>query len=502
MAVLLLLSALPLQEPEVVEDRLPGVLAGRVVDPEGNPVAGATVDAWTRYPRNEATTDAEGRFAVPNLDGGGKPDVKVTAPGRTPVYVPQQPFGEDIEYVLGDDTYLEGVVAKPDGTPAAGVEVLAQHGPINGNGVRIGEVTFSAKTDFDGRYRLYAPALTYEMQVVAAGVGFAREAGVAARGATTWDATLKRGATLRAEVRDAVTGEPFEGLCLYTWQKPKFSAVSDRDGVLLLEGLPDGEREFDVCFGEPTRENLMSGRPHGPMGRWWSPEAMKKWEREEVAGGRFQRNLDGLTFEIPEDGLDVTIEVERGVTLSGRVTDPDGDPVEGVTVAPAKTGSGNSLTGDTRYSVTTDADGRYESVIPAPKDAKVNLVAHDGGYDEWRTWANARGEAFSADPGETVPGMDFTLARPGMIRGRVEGAAVGTEVRAVPTDGRSHRYYVPTGRTLEDGSFEIRFVSPGEQMVQVAPFWLDPTQAPEGSSRTVTIDEGGELDGVTLQSPR
>lgn len=102
-------------------------------------------------------------------------------------------------------------------------------------------------------------------------------------------------------------------------------------------------------------------------------------------------------------------------------------------------------------------------------------------------------------PGEVLADVNFTLAEPAIVRGLVLGAGAGVEVRAVPADGRSHRYYVPTAQTLADGSFEIRFVSPGETMVQLAA-WLDPADAPEGTTRTLTVKAGEEVDGVTLRS--
>src|SRR5260370_34582703 len=84
----------------------------------------------------------------------------------------------------------------------------------------------------------------------------------------------------------------------------------------------------------------------------------------------------------------VPIEVERGANVRGRVLDPDGKPVAGATVAPALTGTGNSLTGDTRFSVETGTDGQFTAVLPAGGGREYNLVAHDGKYGQWRIWAN------------------------------------------------------------------------------------------------------------------
>ena len=81
-----------------------GVVAGRVVDPAGQPVAGATVVLWvlnftTYVEKTRATTDATGRFVISDNDSHNirlaaeKPDV-----GRSP-RVPVRLYfrAEDIE---------------------------------------------------------------------------------------------------------------------------------------------------------------------------------------------------------------------------------------------------------------------------------------------------------------------------------------------------------------------------------------------------------------------
>ncbi len=187
----------------------------------------------------------------------------------------------------------------------------------------------------------------------------------------------------------------------------------------------------------------------------------------------------------------VTIAVERGVTVTGRVLDPDGKPVVDATVAPALTGSGNSLTGDTRFSVTTDKDGRFTSVLPASGIREYNLVAHDGKYGQWRTWANGVLPPFRTKPGEAVRDLELRLTRPATVRGRVtdpDGRPVpGREVRASAADRLENRYYDPTVMTAADGSYELRCIRPGKQFIQVAPFWLDARQSPEGTSHTFTL---------------
>jgi hypothetical protein len=153
----------------------------------------------------------------------------------------------------------------------------------------------------------------------------------------------------------------------------------------------------------------------------------------------------------------VTIQLERGATVRGRVRDPDGDPVAGATVAPALTGPGNSLTGDTRFSAETGEDGRFEVLLPASGDVAYNLVAHDGKFRQWRTWANGVMPSFKTTPGEVIEGVEIRLTRPGTINGRVvdeQGAPSpvatsgpsrrpGTRTATMTRPRRS----VPTGRS-------------------------------------------------------
>jgi RNA polymerase sigma-70 factor (ECF subfamily) len=61
-------------------------LAGRVVDPEGRPVAGATIAAVASDGTGDATplsttADEQGRFSLPNIGAGRAYDLKVHAPG-------------------------------------------------------------------------------------------------------------------------------------------------------------------------------------------------------------------------------------------------------------------------------------------------------------------------------------------------------------------------------------------------------------------------------------
>ena len=110
----------------------------------------------------------------------------------------------------------------------------------------------------------------------------------------------------------------------------------------------------------------------------------------------------------------VTIQIERGVTFSGHVYDPNGKPVAGATVVPTVNGP--------RYSVQTDKDGSYRMVTLAGKEVAYNLMAHDGGLQESAQWANAVSEPFKTEPNQKFENFDLTLNRGATVRGRVIGS--------------------------------------------------------------------------------
>ena len=326
--------------------------------------------------------------------------------------------------------------------------------------------------------------------------------------------------TFEATVRDSVSGDPVEGIVLRNRQHRDLEGTSDKDGRIVVNGMITGEFKFSVTAAGGDRKGAVAGN----YARWWSPQAKHSREREEREGrlglppgideettaqirrdvgiDGFQRNLDGLTFDLSGDKVEVEVFVEPAATITGRVVDPNGKPVAGATVAPARTGSGNSLTGDTRYSCPTDEEGRFTMVLPAGKRFEYNLIAHDGAYKQWRSWANGASENLRTQPGDQIDGLEIRLTRGGTVRGRVIDAAgkakADVEVRAAAVDRRDNRYYVPSTKTGQDGRFELRHVSPGEHHVQAAPFWLRANQAPKPSTAIVTVAADGTVEDVVL----
>jgi beta-lactamase regulating signal transducer with metallopeptidase domain/thiol-disulfide isomerase/thioredoxin len=486
-------------------------LAGTVVDEAGQPLAGVTVDAWHWAPGNETKTDEQGRFRLTELQDDGarrKIELLITKPGYTPVHIAQQPTGvKDWVVTLGNRTYLAGTVTGIDGKPAAGITLRAKFGPVQGDGVMISDVPFEGKSGEDGSYRLFVPQGTYDLQVAGGAAGTFRQSEIVVKPHEEHrlDVQLEKGLRLEARVVDSITGEPVEGFVLWQWRGDKLFGRSDAEGNIVFEGLVAGEIEFQCGGGKEIDYRGLKIYQHGPFGRWWSPQAKHEWQRFQIdePNTAWQRNFDDLVLDLQPTTGPIVIVAEQGTRVSGRVTDPDGKPVEGATVAPARTGSGNSLTGDTRYSVRTDKKGKYEVVLPASNGATYNLVVHDGDYREWRKWANGVAEPMQTKPGQVIADFDLQLTKPAIIRGKVTLGGrplAGREVRTHAFDKRENRYYDPTTRTDKDGAFELKFVRPGRHYLQVEPFWLSAEDAP-GGSKIVEVKAGETLEVELTGAP-
>ena len=480
-------------EPATTQAIQRGEIAGRVTDAEGQPIEGALVDVWTWYKGNETKTDADGRFALKKLDRDDRVELRISKDGYGFWYNEAQPTGVDNLFVkLSNKTYFEGVVKAPDGKPVPGALVRANYGPKRNPGVTISHIFVETTADEHGRYRLYVAPDNYDFEVRVSGVGAARvpKTAVASGENRKVDIQLEAGLTLNVLAKDSISGDPVPGVRLFVWPQKGIDAKSGDDGHIEFTGLHPGPLEFQV-------------EAKG-YARWWSEQAIKPWQKKVVMPGeKFQRNFDSLDLQIERGMQPVTVELEKAVTITGVALDPDGKPVAGATVAPAKTGSGNSLTGDTRFSVTTKKDGTFTMLLPASGEGiKYNLVVHDGKYGKWRNWANGVGEPFSTTPGQKIENVTMKLERPAIVKGHVVDLAgkpvADREVRTHAADKRENRYYDPTTRTDKDGNFELKFVRPTEQFIQVAPFWLDAEQAPKNSTVKMTLEAGQTKDGIEL----
>ncbi|QDT43690.1 Regulatory protein BlaR1 [Gimesia alba] len=497
----------PKTETEVEQPKpaAPDEIVGIVIDEAGKPIEGVLVDAWTWWKGTETKTNKQGVFRLKPKSDGGRAEVRISKPGYSPHYIFQQACGGDILTVmLNNKTYIEGQLFDPSGKPVPDATVQGLQGPKQGNGVLIKEVKTATMTDAAGRYRMYVFPDTYEMRVSVPGVGVARVPNIVVdkNQAKSLDLQLKQGVRFEARVIDADTGKPVEQVVLWSWQNRSVFGKSDADGRIVIEGMLPGEYSFQVGYGKSQKINGVTGYFHGILGRWWSSDAVKEWQHKTIQQNGWQRNFDDLTFDLSIGMAPVTIVVEKGVEFSGKVLDPDGNPVAGATVAPAKSGSGNSLTGDTRYSVTTKDDGSYRVVMPAGNRFEYNLIAHDGKYQQWRNWANGVSQPVHSSPNEKFDHFNLTLTRPCTVKGRVVSASgrsvKGLRVGAQAADLLVNRYYDPTTKTNADGIFELKFIRPGENYIRVEPFHFIATSGLPGTWEKVNLKSGETYEDIEL----
>lgn len=156
--------------PTVVNVSLPVfMLSGRVLDPNGAPVAGATLNLSTAQYFNNgresssafATTDAQGAYSMLLLAGSGGGTARPPA-GSTLVPTSRSftlTADAQLDFTLGAAVQITGTVTGRNGQPVPNVTVRAYVGPSNA----------SAQTDGQGRYSVLAANGTAYMEFYGGG---------------------------------------------------------------------------------------------------------------------------------------------------------------------------------------------------------------------------------------------------------------------------------------------------------------------------------------------
>lgn len=167
-------------------------IEGRVVDPEGNPVPGCTVSAYSLDESNKPVrrtydlTRGDGAFRLQGLDSEtvtidvemslflGERDTRGLAKTvRTGVAAGTR----DLVIVLQHASFIKGIVLSPDGTPAPNAELQAHFSDEPGS------VYFPivARADASGRFQIPADA-THRYDLAAVNSKWGPEFGVSVEG--------------------------------------------------------------------------------------------------------------------------------------------------------------------------------------------------------------------------------------------------------------------------------------------------------------------------------
>lgn len=503
-----------------------GRLEGRVLGPDGAPVAGAQVEARPRRgvspPENlrpcwrerlHGTTAADGTFVLDGLPAGTW-RVGVRAPGLLGSESPPRRLatGEAVaglEIRLSAGAVITGRVLDADGLPAART-VVASDGRADRP---------QTETDGSGSYRLEGVETGPRSVSARRGEEQAERTVAAVPGENRLDLVL---APLSSqEVRGAVLGPeggPVPGARVFFGTGE--SSPTAADGTFRLR-VPDGtyrpwaEKEGYApgLLAEPfvvdgaavagieirlARGAVITGRvlglpPEELAGTTVSLEAPPFQYRVAVGADGGFRMADVLPgawkvivqaghrsaaawVEIPdgETEADVTIELAPTHEVAGRVLDPYGAPVTGARVrvfGPNARGIGTTTRADGTFLFRLE-DGRYR--LWATRDGFYRAVLHD----------------FVEVEGGPVSGLDLSLLPGIALSGRIAGLPPEETAHTVYAEGPSTRL----GEVDERGDYRIPDLGPGEWRVFA-------TLGPRVAEGRVTLEEGMEEALLDLEFP-
>ncbi|MCA9078334.1 MAG: carboxypeptidase regulatory-like domain-containing protein [Planctomycetaceae bacterium] len=399
-------------------------LHGIVNGPDGSPVSRARVwiagpprvsEHWTRQPQNVswtvlASTDSEGRFRATidraQFESAASPEVDVRIAATAKWYgfgwtdVKASALDEELTLQLVDDLPIEGRIVTVDGQPAAGVtlsisQITERTGEDDGSPLDVDALIKAAATssgfytnwpgwmggspetnpvttDGEGRFRLEGLGTGRYVRLECSGGDIAatrlsilthptperlqphgaiavREGLRESQYLAEFTHVAQPGRTLRGIVKDEKTGDPVPDVkvtATSSWASRRSPAVTGPDGKYEITGVP---REAEGHNYEYTLEFRVDDAVH------------------------FNHDLR-LESAPGQSPLELNVALDRGIKLSGRVTDAaTGKPVSGTVVYNAL--SSNELINQKECgevanplsSTVIQEDGSYElCVAPGP----------------------------------------------------------------------------------------------------------------------------------------
>ena len=358
-------------------------LEGRVVDPDGQPLAEAVVK-WLRWPAGrgargfsgmtelaEVSSDPDGRFVIEDLGAGAKWTLEARLRGYTEAQVDgvEAPASEPVVLVLTPKGSLRGTVVDDRGEPVPEAHVSVMHEREGG-----GSHGSQLRCDADGRFEVEVDAPS-RVQVSASLEELRSEP-------TTLEVTA--GQVIEDLRLVMVPGAAVEGLVLGPSGEP-------------IEGAEVryyGGRLF-TRFGQPPLSDdqgrfRLGGLEPGLLHITVSAKGFASVDRQvDVRAGKTQS---------------VEIRLREGREVRGRVVDEQLAPIGGAQVS--LSGGGGSDRG------VSDADGSFALRVP------------DGSY-QLRAFKQGFVEAVLAEKvevaSEPILGLEIQLSKGGAIVGRILG---------------------------------------------------------------------------------
>ncbi len=435
-----------------------GLVEGRVLGPDGQPLPGAEVSAAEQ----RVSADAQGRFslgplpigahridaAAPDMISPGSPDQR----GRVVEIVQGAGPIRQLDLVLRRPATITGRVVA-GGTPVANARIGMLYRRAEGLGGALDPFALDglATTDAQGTFTLtqLAPGSARVLvQADAFALAESRELRLG-DGQQLRDLTIDLAPSARATARVVDTdGEPLVGvmLALVGGSMREVRARTDAQGSATFSQLPPGEL------------TLIADAPG--------------FRQERVA----------LTA-VAAEPVEVDVVMERAAGLFGRVVTPEGQPPSSATVI---------VQDGERFvrAITTDAQGNFQWDPQGPGSFTLSAQAPTHGPSP----------TSPATPGSAVT---LTLAPGGRILGRVVDergqplAAYSLNVEDLRVEGRGMfgpRAHPAQQITRADGAFTMGPLRPGTYYLRAAPDSMAPA-----SSGPIEVFAGRDTSGVTLR---
>ncbi len=391
---------LPRKEPLVLHLAEGRRIAGKVLTTEGAAIAKATIEVLAGPGARElapgTTTDEAGRFDLDTL-AQGEFVIGVEAEGFASTRLRNIASGrEDLEVVLEAGAVLAGnVVAEADGKPVVKAEVTLRD--------REGG-TFSGSSDQKGKFRAKGMgAGTYTLTARHPDFAPASEGSIEfLPGQRIEDHVIRlsTGFAAAGRVVDSDGGGPVANAQVFLTAQGRQggtkNARTNAEGAFEVKGLSEGR----LAVRASARGYLRS-----------------KQQTVDLAAAAAR---------------DLTIALERGGSISGRVLDPDGRAIVGALVQPSMLFTtseewNEALESISNVTLRTDSEGRYR-IEGLPVHGSYLVKASSASFVP----SSSRG--ISVGPREDVGGVDLTLRRGSAIRGRVadsKGVAIaGAKIQA------------------------------------------------------------------------
>ncbi len=281
--------------------------------------------AWPKPLR----TDAEGRFTLRGVGRDLTATLTVHHPRfalqRIPVETDSTPKSKSITAAMLPAQILTGRVTYADteeGVPHATLVLLA------GNNQVMGAVPAAFETDAEGRFRLNPPPANRAYRITAYPPPgqpylFAVKRIEWPKGALEQSVhiALPRGVSIRGKVTEAGSGKPVAGAAVAYFERGQRRAAGET-GSISLDTAADGSFHLGA---EAVPGGLFIT---GPDDYVLESIGIRVVDEGQPGGRRVYAHAHALLDLKPDTGSqEVNLVLRRGVTVTGRVVGPDGQPV-------------------------------------------------------------------------------------------------------------------------------------------------------------------------------